>query len=58
MRLSGVTQAIPIQINLRCIALAAQTSMLHIWVDDDIKGQAARALSAMGLSVSDSVRLF
>ena len=38
--------------------MAAQTSMLHIRVDDDIKDQAAVALTAMGLSVSDAVRLF
>lgn len=38
--------------------MAAQTSMLHIRVDDDIKEQATLALSAMGLSVSDAVRLF
>ena len=38
--------------------MAAQTSMLHIRVDDDLKDQAAVALTAMGLSVSDAVRLF
>ena len=38
--------------------MTAQTSMLHIRVDDDIKDQATLALSAMGLSVSDAVRLF
>ena len=38
--------------------MAAQTSMLHIRVDDDIKDQAAVALTAMGLSVSEAVRLF
>jgi DNA-damage-inducible protein J len=32
--------------------------MLHIRVDDDIKEQATQALTAMGLSVSDAVRLF
>jgi DNA-damage-inducible protein J len=32
--------------------------MLHIRVDDDIKEQATLALTAMGLSVSDAVRLF
>lgn len=46
------------QINLGGIALATQTSMLHIRVDDDIKVQTARALSAMDLPVWDSVRLF
>ena len=38
--------------------MAAQTSMLHIRVDDDIKEQATVALTAMGLSMSDAVRLF
>ena len=38
--------------------MTAQTSMLHIRVDDDIKEQATDALTAMGLSVSDAVRLF
>lgn len=38
--------------------MAAHTSMLHIRVDDDIKEQATEALTAMGLSVSDAVRLF
>jgi len=32
--------------------------MLHIRVDDDTKEQATEALAAMGLSVSDAVRLF
>ena len=38
--------------------MTAQTSMLHIRVDDNIKEQATDALTAMGLSVSDAVRLF
>lgn len=38
--------------------MGAQTSMLHIRVDDDIKEQATQALTAMGLSMSDAVRLF
>jgi len=38
--------------------MPAQTSMLHIRVDDDIKEQATLALTAMGMSVSDAVRLF
>ncbi|MCY7388581.1 MAG: type II toxin-antitoxin system RelB/DinJ family antitoxin [Burkholderiales bacterium] len=37
--------------------MAIQTSMLHVRVDDDIKAQATEALAAMGLSVSDAVRL-
>jgi len=32
--------------------------MLHIRVDDDIKEQATQTLNAMGMSVSDAVRLF
>ena len=38
--------------------MSTHTSMLHIRVDDDIKEQATQALTAMGLSVSDAVRLF
>jgi len=38
--------------------MTAQTSMLHIRVDDDIKEQATEALSAMGLTMSEAVRLF
>ena len=32
--------------------------MRHIGVDDDVKEQATEALTAVGLSVSDAVRLF
>jgi len=38
--------------------MTVQTSMLHIRVENDIKEQATQALTAMGLSVSDAVRLF
>ena len=38
--------------------MPAQTTMLHVRVDDKTKTQAAEALSTMGLSVSDAVRLF
>ena len=38
--------------------MTAHTSMLHVRVDDDIKAQAAQVLAAMGLSMSDAVRLF
>lgn len=38
--------------------MAANTSMLHVRVDDDTKAQAAEALAVLGLSVSDAVRLF
>lgn len=36
----------------------ASTKMIHVRVDDTIKEQATEALAAMGLSVSDAVRLF
>ena len=36
----------------------AQSSMLHIRVDDETKIQATAALAAMGLSMSDAVRIF
>jgi DNA-damage-inducible protein J len=39
------------------ISVMAQTSMLHIRVEDEIKVQASVALAAMGLSVSDAVRI-
>jgi DNA-damage-inducible protein J len=32
--------------------------MLHVRVDDETKEQATQALAAMGMSVSDAVRLF
>ena len=35
----------------------AHSSMLHVRVDDEIKAQAGEALAAMGLSVSDAVRI-
>lgn len=38
--------------------MAAKTSMLHVRLDEDTKTQAIQALAAMGLSVSDAVRLF
>jgi DNA-damage-inducible protein J len=34
-----------------------QSTMLHVRVDDEIKAQASEALAAMGLSVSDAVRI-
>lgn len=33
------------------------STMLHVRVDDEIKKQASEALAAMGLSVSDAVRI-
>ena len=38
--------------------MSAHTSMLHVRVDDHIKAQATETLAAMGLSVSEAVRLF
>ena len=35
----------------------AATSMIHVRVDDEMKAQAAEALAAMGLTVSDAVRI-
>jgi DNA-damage-inducible protein J len=47
-----------VALNSGATFMPTQTSMLHIRVDDDIKEQATQALTAMGLSVSDAVRLF
>ncbi|MDL2409608.1 type II toxin-antitoxin system RelB/DinJ family antitoxin [Rhizobium calliandrae] len=38
--------------------MAAQTSMLHIRVDDKLKADATETLANIGLSVSDAVRIF
>lgn len=38
--------------------MAVRTSMLHVRVEEEIKAQATQTLAAMGLSVSDAVRLF
>ena len=35
----------------------AATEMVHIRIDKRVKARAAKALSAMGLSVSDAVRV-
>ncbi|QRZ12957.1 type II toxin-antitoxin system RelB/DinJ family antitoxin [Paracoccus methylovorus] len=37
--------------------MPAQTSMLHVRVDDKIKTQAAEALAGGGLTLSDAVRI-
>ncbi len=34
------------------------TTMIHVRVDDQLKAQATEALAAMGLTVSDAVRVF
>lgn len=35
-----------------------QSSMLHVRVDEEVKEQATQALTAMGMSVSEAVRIF
>ncbi len=35
----------------------ATSSMLHVRVDEELKEQASQALSSMGLTVSDAVRI-
>ena len=37
--------------------MPAQTSMLHVRVDDQLKSQAADALAGVGLTLSDAVRI-
>lgn len=37
--------------------MPAKTSMLHVRVDDKLKAQAADALSGVGLTLSDAVRI-
>ena len=38
--------------------MAANTTMVHVRVDENIKAQAAKSLASMGLTVSDAVRVF
>jgi len=38
--------------------MAMHSSMLHVRVDDETKERATETLNAMGMSVSDAVRLF
>lgn len=37
--------------------MAAQTSMLHIRIDDQLKAAASEKLASVGLTVSDAVRI-
>jgi len=37
--------------------MAAQTSMLHVRIDEELKTQAAETLAKFGLTVSDAVRI-
>jgi DNA-damage-inducible protein J len=34
------------------------TTMVHVRIDQDIKNQASETLAAMGLTISDAVRVF
>jgi DNA-damage-inducible protein J len=36
----------------------AETAMLHVRVDEETKDKASEALAAMGLSISEAVRIF
>ena len=38
--------------------MSTATAMVHVRVDEQIKAQATETLAAMGLSVSDAVRVF
>lgn len=38
--------------------MAATTTMVHVRVDEKVKAQAAATLGAMGLTVSDAIRVF
>ncbi len=37
--------------------MPTRTSMLHVRVDDDLKAKASEALSGVGLTLSDAVRI-
>lgn len=48
---------------IQCISILgghimAATTMVHVRVDEQVKAQATETLAAMGLSVSDAVRVF
>ncbi|WP_293935840.1 type II toxin-antitoxin system RelB/DinJ family antitoxin [Iodobacter sp.] len=38
--------------------MTTHTSMLHVRIDDETKAQATQTLAALGMSMSDAVRLF
>jgi DNA-damage-inducible protein J len=42
---------------IQCISIMATTEMVHVRIDKRTKAKAAKALAAMGLSVSDAVRV-
>jgi DNA-damage-inducible protein J len=56
LTLTICTTILRISIEIRKTAMA-QTSMLHVRLDDDIKAKGNAALAAMGLSAADAVRL-
>ncbi len=37
--------------------MATRSSMLHVRVDDNLKAEATEQLSAVGLTISDAVRI-
>ena len=37
--------------------MAAETTMLHVRINEKLKGEAAETLAGLGLSVSDAVRI-
>ena len=45
-------------LNFERMTQMAATTMVHVRVDEQIKAQATETLAAMGLSVSDAVRVF
>ncbi|AKM33474.1 damage-inducible protein (plasmid) [Pandoraea faecigallinarum] len=38
--------------------MMAATTMVHVRVDENVKAQATETLAAMGLTVSDAIRVF
>jgi DNA-damage-inducible protein J len=38
--------------------MAANTKMIHVRVDDDIREEASSVLGSLGLSLSDAIRVF
>jgi DNA-damage-inducible protein J len=46
-----------VRYNVSQVMTMAATAMVHVRVDEDVKQKAAKTLAAMGLSVSDAVRM-
>jgi DNA-damage-inducible protein J len=38
--------------------MAANTTMVHVRLDENLKAQAAETLASMGLTISDAIRVF